>query len=90
MLTVIMPNVVALSCRRPHHQKMIWIDLDESVLIPSDVLIGCDSMRLDWMCWICFWKLLEKEHTRGLYYKSFTIVSYASVWSMPYDRNLQS
>jgi hypothetical protein len=47
MLTVIMPNVVALSCRRPHQQKMILIDLDESVLIPSDVLIGYDSMRLD-------------------------------------------
>jgi hypothetical protein len=56
MPTVIMPNVMALLFCQPDQQKMIWIDLDESVLIPSDVLIGYDSMRLDWMCWICFWK----------------------------------
>jgi hypothetical protein len=26
----------------------------------------------------------------GLYYKSFTIVNYASVWSITYNRNLRS
>ncbi len=27
------------------------------------------------------------HETSGLYYKSFTIVNYASVWSVTYDRN---
>jgi hypothetical protein len=27
------------------------------------------------------------HETSGLYYKSFTIINYASVWSITYDRN---
>jgi hypothetical protein len=32
----------------------------------------------------------QKKDISGLYYKSFTIVNYDAVWSITYNRNLQS